>query len=107
YNGDGVVLVSDDTEKDSTTDKLTLKTPKFKLFKGNKLFKVKYIKVKDANKFQVRYRIKGKWKIKTFKAKKTITKTIKKLKKGRYKVQVRAMITKGKLKAYSKWAKVK
>ena len=43
----------------------------------------------------------------TFKAKKNVTKLIKKLKKGTYKVQVRAMITSGKLKAYSAWAKAK
>ncbi|MBQ4156003.1 MAG: hypothetical protein IJD90_04285, partial [Clostridia bacterium] len=107
YTGDEVCIKCDNTVKGSVIAKLTLKTPKFKVTKGKKQFKVKYTKVKDATKFQVRYRIKGKWKIKTFKAKKNVTKIIKKLKKGNYKVQVRAMITKGKLKAYSKWAKAK
>ncbi len=87
--------------------KLTLKVPKFKLIKGTKQFKVKYTKVADANKFQVRFRIKGKWKMKTFTAKKNITKTIKKLKAGKYQVQVRAMIVSGNLKAYSAWSKTK
>ena len=93
----------------STIKKLTLAKPKFtvKAVKGKKQFKVTYKKVKNATGFQVRYRIKGKWKVKTFKAKKNATKLIKKLKKGTYKVQVRAMVKQGKLKAYSAWAKVK
>ena len=93
----------------TSTTKLKLKAPKFKVkaVKGKKQFKVTYKKVKGATGFQVRYRIKGKWKIKTFKAKKNVTKLIKKLKAGKYKVQVRAMIKKGKQKAYSKWAKAK
>ncbi|MBQ4156413.1 MAG: hypothetical protein IJD90_06375, partial [Clostridia bacterium] len=93
--------------KGKATDKLTLKVPKFKLTKGKKLFKVKYTKVADATGFQVRYKVKGKWKTKTFKATKTVTKTIKKLKKGTYQVQVRAIIVNGKLKAYSTWSKSK
>ncbi|MBQ4156361.1 MAG: cellulase family glycosylhydrolase, partial [Clostridia bacterium] len=108
YTGDTVcVECGEITLKGKATDKLTLKVLKFKLTKGKKQFKVKYTKVADATGFQVRYKVKGKWKIKTFKATKTVTKTIKKLKKGNYKVQVRAMIVNGKLKAYSKWAKVK
>ena len=88
--------------------KLVLKTPKIKVVKGKKQIRVKYTKVKDATGFQVRYKNgKGKWVVKTFKTKKTATKVIKKLKKGTYKVQVRAMITKGKLKAYSNWTKSK
>ena len=82
-----------------------MKAPKFKLTSGKKQFKVKYTKVADATGFQVRYRIKGKWITKTYTAKKTVTKAIKKLKKGTYKVQVRAMVKKGKQTAYSKWAK--
>jgi len=106
YTGDSVcVKCGKTTLKGKTIAKLTLKAPKFKLIKGKKLFKVKYTKVKGAIGFQVRYKLKGKWTIKTFKAKKNVTKLIKKLKKGTYKVQVRAMVTKGKLKAYSKWSK--
>ncbi|MBQ4155855.1 MAG: hypothetical protein IJD90_03520, partial [Clostridia bacterium] len=93
--------------KRETLSKLTLEVPNFKLTGGKKQFKVKYKKVADATGFQIRYKIKGKWKIKTFKATKTVTKTIKKLKKGTYQVQVRAMIVNGKLKAYSTWSKSK
>ncbi|MBQ4156246.1 MAG: hypothetical protein IJD90_05530, partial [Clostridia bacterium] len=108
YTGDTVcVECGEVTLKGKATDKLTLKVPKFKLTKGKKLFKVTYKKVKNATGFQVRYRIKGKWKFKTFKAKKNATKLIKNLKKGTYKVQIRAMVTKGKQKAYSAWAKAK
>ena len=61
-----------------------------------------------ANRFQVRYRIKGKWTVKTFKATKNVSKTIKKLKKGKkYTVQIRAMVKKVSKKAYSKWSKAK
>ncbi len=87
--------------------KVKLKVPKFKLTSGKKQFKVKYTKVANATGFQVRYRIKGKWKIKTFTTKKNATKAIKKLKKGTYKVQVRAMLKKGKVKTYSAWSKAK
>ena len=106
YSGDKVCGNCDtELSKGTTIKKLTLKTPKFKLIKGKKQFKVKYTKVADATGFQVRYRIKGKWKVKTYNTKKKVTKTIKKLKKGTYKVQVRAMVKKGKQTAYSKWAK--
>ena len=85
----------------STIAKLKLKVPKFKLVSGKKQFKVKYTKVAGATGFQVRYKLKGKWTVKTFTAKKNVTKAIKKLKKGTYKVQVRAMVKK----AYSNWSK--
>jgi len=110
YTGDKVCIKCEGlVEQGKTTAKLKLKKPNFKVkaVKGKKQFKVTYKKVKGANRFQVRYKIKGKWKVKTFKAKKKVTKLIKKLKAGKYKVQVRAMLKKGKLKAYSKWAKVK
>jgi len=108
YTGDcvckncGVVI-----EKGEVIAKLTLKAPKFKLTKGKKRFKVKYTKVAGATGFQIRYKIKGKWKTKTFNAKKNATKTIKKLKKGNYQVQIRAMIKSGSKKAYSAWTKSK
>ena len=84
-----------------------LSVPKFKLISGKKQFKVKYTKVKDATGFQVRYKLKGKWITKTFNTKKNATKAIKKLKKGTYKVQVRAMAKGGKYSAWSKTSKVK
>ncbi len=106
YTGDskcarcGVVVT-----KGKATDKLKLKVPKFKVIKGKKQFKVKYTKVAGATGFEVRYKLKGKWITKTFKTKKTATKAIKKLKKGTYKVQVRAFAKKGKNKAFSAWSK--
>ena len=89
--------------------KKVLKVPSKSTIKsGKKKFTVKYKKVTGATHFQVRYRIKGKWTTKTFKAKKNVSKTIKKLKKGKeYSVQIRAMVKKGAKKAYSKWTKVK
>ena len=108
YTGDttcvkcGVVTV-----KGSKIAKLTLKTPSFKLTKGKKQFKVKYTAVSGATGFQVKYKLKGKWKTKTYKTTKTVTKAIKKLKKGKYSVKVRAFATQGKLKVYSAWSKTK
>jgi len=94
--------------ENTSINKLVLKVPKFKLLKGKKQFKLKYTKVADATGFQVQYKTgKGKWKIKNFNTKKTATKLIKKLKKGTYQVQIRAMIVKGKQKAYSAWSKIK
>ena len=87
------------------TIKITLKTPKAKFISGKKQFKIKYTKVKNAVGFQVRYKIKGKWKIKTFNTKKSATKVLKGLKKGKYKVQIRSF-SKGK-KLYSNWTKAK
>lgn len=91
--------------KQNEVAKKVLKTPKAKFISGKKQFKIKYTKVKNAVGFQVRYKIKGKWKIKTFNTKKSATKVLKELKKGKYKVQIRSF-SKGK-KLYSNWTKVK
>ncbi|MBQ4155324.1 MAG: hypothetical protein IJD90_00800, partial [Clostridia bacterium] len=91
--------------KRETLSKLTLEVPNFKLTGGKKQFKVKYTKVDGATGFQVRYKLKGKWKTKTFNTKKTATKAIRKLKVDTYQVQVRAMIKSGSKKAYSAWSK--
>ncbi|MBQ4156242.1 MAG: glycoside hydrolase family 25 protein [Clostridia bacterium] len=99
--------VCDEEFKFVKEKRLSLKVPTFKVKNGKKQFKVTYKKVTGATGFQVRYRIKGKWVVKTYKTKKQVTKTIKKLKTGTYKVQIRAMTISGKMKAYSKWAKVK
>ena len=88
-------------------EKSSLKVPGFKLLKGRKQFKINYKAVSGANGFQVRYKIKGKWKTKTFKAKKNATKLIKKLKRGTYKVQIRSFVKNGSEKLYSKWSKTK
>lgn len=80
--------------------------PNFNLTAGKKRFKVKYIAVANAVGFQVRYKIKGKWTVKTVNTTTSVTKTIKKLKSGKnYKVQIR-VFSYGK-KVYSKWSKVK
>ena len=93
----------------ATVAKKVLKVPSKSTVKaGSKKITVKYKKVAGANRFQVRYRIKGKWTVKTFKATKNVSKTIKKLKKGKkYTVQIRAMVKKVSKKAYSKWSKAK
>ena len=60
-----------------------------------------------GNKYQIKYKIKGKskWKKKTFAKKKVV---IKKLKKGkRYKARVRAFLKAGKSKTYGAWSKTK
>ena len=91
-----------------TIAKLKLKTPKVKITAKKKSFKVKLTKVSEQTGFQVRHRIKGKkkWAVKTFKAKKSVTKTLKKLKsKKKYQIAVRAYVQSGSEKAYSKWSK--
>jgi len=108
YTGNKVCIKCNGlVEQGKAIAKLKLAKPKFSVKGAKKSFKVTYKKVAGANKFQVRYRIKGSWKVKTFKATKNVTKTIKKLKKGTYKVQVRAMVQSGSKKAYSNWASVK
>ena len=87
--------------------KVLAKPTKSTVKAGKRQFTVKYKKVKGATGFQVRYRIKGKWIVKTFNTKKNASKVIKKLAKGKYTVQIRAMVKKGSKKAYSKWAKAK
>ena len=96
-------------KKGKTIAKLKLKTPKITLKKTKKSFKVTYKKVKGATGFQVKYKTgKGKWKTQKFSTKKTATKTIKKLKKGkRYTVKVRAFVKQGKKIAYSNWTSTK
>ena len=93
--------------KGKSIAKLKLATPKVKITAGKQKLTVKYTKVKDATGFQVKYTYKGKTTTKTYTSKKSLTKTIKKLKKGTYKVSVRALIkSKGKI-AYSKWTTAK
>jgi len=83
----------------------SLKAPKIKITAGKKFIKVTAKKVKNADKFQVRYRIKGKWITKTFKTKKALNKKIKKLKTGKvYKVQLRVCKNKN---SFSNWTKIK
>lgn len=106
YTGDTVCEACEETlEEGKAIKKLKLKKPKVKYTAGKKKFTVKYTKVKGAKGFEVKYKLGKKTFTKTFKAKKNVSKTIKKLNKGNYKVQVRAYVTKGKKTAYSKWTK--
>lgn len=104
-----------DKKTTTTTDKKTATTKK-EVIKGKapkvsikgkvKKLTIKYTASSKAVGFQVRYKKgSGKWLIKNYNTKKSITKTINKLKKGKYSVQVRTY-TSGK-KSYSKWSKVK
>ena len=90
-----------------TIAKLTLKTPKATIKSGKKYIKVSYTKVSGATGFQVKYVIGSKSVTNTFKTSKSTAKTINKLKKGKYKVYVRAYAQKGTEKAYSSWTKAK
>lgn len=109
FTGDKVCSVCGEViEKGKAIAQLKLATPKFSVTAGKKLFKVKYTKVTGATGFQLRYRISGKWIVKNFDTKKSVTKTINKLKKGKkYTVQIRAFVKKGKKTAYSAWTKNK
>ena len=57
--------------------------------------------------FQIKFKLKGKWKIKTFNSTKTVTKAIKKLKKGKYSVQLRAFAAQNGKKVCSAWSNQK
>lgn len=95
-------------EKGKDIAKLKLAKPKMKATAAKKAIKVKYTKVKGATGFQVRYTLKNKTKAKKFDTKKTTTKKIKNLKKGKkYSVKIRAYVKSGKKIAYSSWTKVK
>ena len=104
-----------DKKTTTTTDKKTATTKK-EVIKGKapkvsikgkvKKLTIKYTASSKAVGFQIRYKKgSGKWLIKNYNTRKSITKTINKLKKGKYSVQVRTY-TSGK-KSYSKWSKVK
>ena len=72
--------------------------------------KIRYQKVKGADGFQVAYKKKGAkaWKNKTFKSKRKVTKTLRKLKKGKYSVKARAYYyVSNRHIIYGKWTKLK
>lgn len=87
--------------------KLVLKTPAVRVTGGKKKITVKYTKVTGATGFEVKYKVGKKNVTKVFNTKKSATKTIKKLAKGTYKVQVRAFVKQGNKTAYSSWTKAK
>lgn len=93
--------------KTETIAQLKLKAPKVKYVGGKKKITVKYTAVAGATGFQVKYKVGKKWKTKTYNTAKSANKVIKKLKKGKTQVQVRAMVKSGSLKAYSAWTKLK
>ena len=84
---------------------ISFKAPKVKAKASKGKISLTLKKVKGTAGYQVRYKVNGKWKVKTFKIKKNATKVIKKLKKGTYKVQIR-LINNSK-KALSNWSKAK
>ena len=106
YTGDVICENCEVTlEQGKTIKVLKLKKPSVSYKGGKKQFTVNYTKVKDAKGFEVKYKLGKKTFTKTYKAKKNVAKIIKNLKKGSYKVQVRAYTKKGKNKAYSNWTK--
>ncbi len=109
YSGDKVCSVCGETlETGKSIAKLKLKAPKFKLTGAKKKFTVKYTKVTGATGFQVRYKLgNGKWKTVNFDTKKSASKIVKNLKKGNYKVQIRAYVKQGSKKAFSNWTSTK
>ena len=96
------------TAKGKAVAQLKLKTPKFSLKGATKKFTVKYTKVTGATGFEVRYKLgSGKYKTVKVNTKKSMSKVISKLKKGKYTVQVRAFVKSGSKTAYSSWASAK
>ena len=94
-------------EKTVKIAKLKLSKPTVSITAGKKQITVKYNKVKGATGFQVRYKYGIYSYKKNFAAKKNVKKVLTKLEPGNYKVQVRAMVSKGGKKAYSKWTTAK
>lgn len=95
--------------KGKVIKKLTLATPNFKLKSSQKSFKVTYKKVSDATGFQIRYKTgTGKWKTKTYNTKKSVTKAVKGLKKGKkYSVQIRSIVKQNGKTACGSWSNTK
>jgi len=74
---------------------LKLGKPKVTITGGKKKLVVKYKKVKGATGFQIKYKANKKTNKKTYAATKNTKKVINNLKKGTYKVQVRALVMAG------------
>ena len=96
-----------DLLKSHATGKVFLTNKNISIYVKNKSIKIKYKKVKEANGFQIRYKTKGKWKYVSVNKNKSITKTIKKLKKGKYSVQVRLFKNNSGNRTYTNWCKRK
>ena len=94
--------------KIKSISKLKLKTPKFTLKGAKGKFTVKYTSVKDATGFEIKYKIKnGKFKTVKVTTKKSMSKVISKLKKGKYSVQIRAFVKQSGKTANSNWTNLK
>lgn len=93
--------------KGKVTPKLKLSTPVVQLTAGKKKITVKYSKVTGATAFQIKCKKGKKTDIRVFETTGDITAVISGLKKGKYKVQVRAMVEKNDTIVCSKWSKVK
>ncbi len=110
YSGDNVCDDCGEVlDKGFVLPKLKLKTPKAKVTAAKKAVTIKITNKADANKLQVRYKLKGakKYKTKTFATTKALKK-IAKLKTGKqYVISFRGVKTSGALKCYSAWSKAK
>ncbi len=110
YSGDNVCDDCGEVlDKGVVLPKLKLKTPKAKVTAAKKAVTIKITNKADANKLQVRYKLKGakKYKTKTFATTKALKK-IAKLKTGKqYVISIRGVKTSGALKCYSAWSKAK
>lgn len=84
-----------------------LAVPNVSIKGRTRAFSVKVNHVKDAVRYEIWYKKGGKSKTIACKSRKTFTKKIKSLKKGKYQVRVRAYVTGGKDIAYSAWTKKK
>ncbi len=93
--------------KGNVIPKLELKTPTIKVKGGKKKFVVTYSKVAGASGYQIKYTIAKKTVTKKYSTVKATYRTFKKLKKGIYKVRVRAYVNDDKKIVYSSWSKTK
>lgn len=108
YTGDKVCTDCGATiSKGVVVKALKLKVPKYSFKGGKKRLSISYTNGTGATGFQVKYTIKGKNKVKNFNTLKSVKKTVKGLKKGKYKVQIRAFVKQNNKIAYSSWAKAK
>lgn len=108
YTGDQQCTVCNSLiTKGMSISKKYLDKPTVTIKAGKKQMKITYKKVTDATGFEVSFTNRKKNYKKTFTNNKTVTRKIKSLKKGKYKVRVRAFIQSGDEKAYSAWTSKK
>lgn len=97
----------DDEWKSIDFTQIDLSVPKVRITTGSGKITINYKKVKKAEGFQVKYTKGKKSYTKSFKTKKSVTKTINNLQKGKYQVKIRAFYIVDGVKIYSKWTKTK